>query len=160
MNDRLKKIVIFLAALLLAAGAFGAGMAFAAGGTEPGTQGDPIVTLSYLESRLKNLGDGSSENVGPAGGNGSQNSAGSGFEKISLTKGQSLTVADGSIMIVYSGSGSIGEGTGFLNLSTGELFESGTTAVLYSLFMGIGGNSVLSASGNMTVYIAGRYVLN
>ncbi len=156
MNEKLKKAVLFLAALAAAAGLFGAGMAFAAGGAEPGTQGDPIVTLSYLESRLKAV----EGNTAGAGAGEAQSGTGSGFVKVGLSKGQKLTVGDGSIMIVYSGSGRIGEGSGFLNLSTGELFESGTTAVLYSLFLGVGGDSSITASGNMTIYLAGNYVLN
>ena len=55
MNERLKKTVLFLAAVVAAAGIFGAGAAFGAGSKEPGSQGDPIVTLSYLESRLSSL---------------------------------------------------------------------------------------------------------
>ena len=162
MNKKLKKAAMFLGILLAAAGLFGAGMAFAAGGAEPGTQGDPIVTLSYLESRLRPL-EGNNDGIEAAGNGTSEYSwkeSGSGFEKVTLDKGQTLTVDDGTVVIVYSGTGRVDGGTGFLNLSTGELFESGTSAVLYSLFMGVGGESNISASGKMTVYIAGSFVVN
>ena len=162
MNNRLKKIAIFLAVLLTAGGLFGAGMAFGAGGAEPGTQGDPIVTLSYLDSRLKTLEQGltgSDAGSGTGSGNEDRYSSGKtgGFEKIGLIKGQRLSVSDGGLVVVYTGTGRIGDGTGFLNMTTGDMFEGGTTAVLYSMLLAVGEDSSILASGNMSLYVAGGY---
>ena len=137
--------------LLCAAGIFGAGMAFGAGNGEPGSQGDPIVTLSYLESRLAALDNGG--NAGKAGDGGSA----AGFEKQTLTKGQTISVSDGGMLIVFSGSGRIGGDKGMLNLSTGEMFGSGTSAVLFSVFLTIDDTAGVTALGNMTVYVCGKY---
>ncbi|MCR5324314.1 MAG: hypothetical protein K6E85_13735 [Lachnospiraceae bacterium] len=161
MNDKLRKIVIFLGAVAAAAGLFGAGMAFGAGGAEPGSQGDPIVTLSYLDSRLAALGVENDRNAGQAdtSGNGSAgNAVDAGFSKLTLTKGQSIALSDGGMLIVYSGNGRIG-GEGMLNLSTDEMFESGNSAVLYTVFMATGNDGCVDALGNMTVYVMGRYEL-
>ena len=147
MSDKLRKALFFVVILLCAAGIFGAGMAFGAGSGEPGSQGDPIVTLSYLESRL---GSGTSGNAG----------TGAGFQKHTLSKGQNLKLSDGGMMIVFSGNGKIGGETGMLNLSTGEIFGDGTSAVLYSVFMGIGDDSRVTAAGNMVVYVAGSCEIN
>ncbi|MCR5769421.1 MAG: hypothetical protein K6G45_13215 [Lachnospiraceae bacterium] len=153
MNSKLRKIAAFLAILLCAAGIFGAGMAFGAGSGEPGTQGDPIVTLSYLESRLAAL-----ENTGNAAspvssGNGSV----SGFTKLTLNKNQTLNLSDGGMFIVFSGNGRISGEQGILNLSTGEVFSNGTSAVLYSVFMATDNDCGVTASGNMTIYVFGNH---
>ena len=149
VNKKLRKAVMFLAAVAAAVGLFGAGLAFGSGSKEPGTQGDPIVTLSYLESRLASIdGSGSSKN-----GSGS----GSGFEKVFLSKGEKLQIADGGIAVVSSGSGKVFGSNGMLNLSSGELFADGNSAVLYSMFLSCGSDSGINASGNMTVYVCGNY---
>ena len=158
MNDKLKKIAIFLAIVAAAAGLFGAGMAFGAGG-EPGSQGDPIVTLSYLESRLAALGQNNESNTDQAGNAYAQTGAEGGFIKLTLAKGQSIRISEGGMLIVYSGNGKIGEGGGMLNLSTGEIFENGNSAVLYSIFLARENGGSVDALSNMTVYVMGKYEL-
>ena len=76
MNGKLRKTAVFFLILLCAAGIFGAGMAFGAGSGEPGSQQDPIVTLSYLESRLSAL-----ENNGGTSGGASGSGTAQGFER-------------------------------------------------------------------------------
>ena len=163
MNEKLRKIAVFLAAVAIGAGLFSAGMAFGAGTGEPGSQGDPIVTLSYLESRLSDLNSGGNVNNAGNGASNSEilnNGQDSGFKKLILPKGRSISLSEGGTLIVYSGSGRIGEGGGMLNLSTGEMFESGNSAVLYTIFMAVGDDSSVVALSNMTVYVMGKYILN
>ena len=157
MNQKLRRIAVFLAAVAIGAGLFSAGMAFGAGNGEPGSQGDPIVTLSYLESRLAGIDN--SGNVNSGGNGRSANGTESGFQKLTLAKGQSLSLSDGCMLIVFSGSGRIGEGSGMLNLSTGEMFESGNSAVLYTIFMAAGNDCSLDALSGMTVYVMGNYLM-
>ena len=141
-----KRIVIFIVAFISAVAVFGAGAAFGAGSAQPGSQGDPLVTLSYLESRLSGYS-----------GNGGGGSAG--FTRVSLTKGQSLILDDGSELVVYSGNGTVLGTTGMMSLTGAEMFPAGTSVVLYTQFLGIGGSSGVKAGGNMTIYVRGGYSL-
>lgn len=162
------KILVGICAVLLAAAMFGAGAVFGAGSSQPGTQGDPIVSLSYLDSRLSELekkltgtvadnaaGTEKSLTAGTSDGTGGQ--AGKAFTQVKLTKGQSLILADGSVAVVYSGSGTVLGTTGLVSLSDGELFALGNSVVMYTPFLGIGASSGISASGAMTVYVMGEY---
>lgn len=151
-----KRLLIFMIATLSAIALFGGGYAFGAGSAQPGSQGDPLVTLSYLESRLADIAGNAATNTGNAGtASGNVNSAG--FTRIDLTKGQSLILSDGSEMVVYSGNGTVLGTTGMMSLTGAEMFPAGTSVVLYTQFLGIGGNSGVKAGGNMTIYIRGGY---
>ena len=83
-----KKILIAVISVAALLAAFKAGSVFGAGSASPGSQGDPLVTLSYLNSRLEGLGD-----------SGGAASSDAGFSRVSLAKGQSLLLTDGSEMI-------------------------------------------------------------
>ena len=142
-----KKIIIAVIAVALMLAVFRTGMAFGAGSAVPGSQGDPLVTLSYLESRL----------AGISGGGTSVSSSDGGFSRVSLTKGQSLVISDGGELVVYSGNGTVLGTTGMLSLSDSQMFPAGTSAVLYAHFLGIGSASGVKASGDMTIYVKGGY---
>lgn len=142
-----KKIIVAVMAVALMLAAFRTGMAFGAGSATPGSQGDPLVTLSYLESRLEGI----------SGGGTSAASSDGGFSRVSLTKGQSLVISDGGELVVYSGNGTVLGTTGMLSLSDSQMFPAGTSAVLYAHFLGIGSASGVKASGDMTVYVKGGY---
>lgn len=143
-----RKILAAIAAVALLVAGFTAGTVYGAQSAEPGSEGDPIITLSYLNSRLDEMGGVSTaENA----------SVSTGFKKVTLTKGQSLTLDDGGEMVVYSGNGTVIGTTGLLSLSGSELFGPGTNVVLYNHYMGLGAYSGVKATGNMTVYIKGEY---
>ena len=146
----LVKLGVFLGIALALIAAFRVGMSFGAGNGEPGTQSDPLVTLSYLESRLQDVGG---DNSGTGTGRGS------GMTRVSLSRGDELKLDSGTLLVVYSGSGTIQGGSGMVNISSGELFSDGMTAVLYSLYMALGSESAIHAKGNMTVYVSGGYSL-
>ncbi|MCR5639824.1 MAG: hypothetical protein K6G04_00565 [Lachnospiraceae bacterium] len=155
-TEILIKTALTLGLILALLIAFKAGMSFGAGAGEPGTQADPIVTLSYLESRLANM-----DNTGE-GGYTSQTGSGKngGMTKITLSKGDVLNLDQGTLLVIYSGSGIVAGSSGLVNISSGELFKDGMTAVLYSLYMGLAGDSAVLAKGEMTVYISGGYSLD
>lgn len=142
MTAKKKKILAAVTAVILAAGMFGAGAAFGAGGAQPGSQGDPIVTLSYLESRLAGTGSAASSSSG-------------GFRRIELIKGEKLILGDGCMLTVTSGSGKVAGKNGLINLASGELFGDGTSAVLYSLFLSAGDDGGITADSAMTIYVSG-----
>ena len=151
-----KRLLIFIIATLSAIALFGGGYAFGAGSAQPGSQGDPLVTLSYLESRLADISGDNSQITGN-GGVISNNGTSAGFSRIDLLKGQSLILSDGSEMVVYSGNGTVLGTTGMMNLAEAQMFPAGTSVVLYTQFMGIGGTSGVKAGGNMTIYVRGGY---
>lgn len=146
MTKNVKRIICIVAAVLVGGLCFTAGTKVGAASAQPGSQSDPLVTLSYLNSRL----EGTSSDSGQA-------STSVGFKQIKLTSGQKLTLKDGSEVVVYSGNGKVFGTTGLLSLTGGELFSSGNSVVLYTDYLAIGGNSGIEAKGNMTVYVRGGY---
>ena len=142
-----KKIIAAIVAVAALLAAFKAGTVFGAGSASPGSQGDPLVTLSYLNSRLEGI----------SGDTGGTSASDGGFSRVSLAKGQSLILGDGSELVVYSGNGTVLGTTGMLSLTDSQMFAAGTSAVLYAHFLGIGSASGVKASGNMTIYVKGGY---
>lgn len=154
-----KKIIAGVLAVVIMAASFAAGTAFGAQNAEPGTQGDPLVTLSYLEARLAELGSGSvrQDNTGTKSSTGT--SVSGGFLRLRLEKGQSIILSDGGELVVYSGNGTVLGTTGLLSITSSEMFEAGTSVVLYNHFMGLGANSGVRATGAMIIYVRGEYTL-
>lgn len=148
-----KRIIIIIAVLAVAGVFFTGGMMVGAATYEPGTQGDPIVTLSYLNARLAEVGALPSDSADDS----QLSTAPSSFTQVKLSAGEQLVLQDGGMVIVYSGNGSIIGTSGLMNLSTSDLFPAGTSAVLYSLYLAMGSSSGIKASGNMTVYVLGDY---
>lgn len=142
-----KKIAVFTAVLILCVGSFGAGRIFGAGSSEPGSQGDPVVTLSYLNARLAEAGGGTGTS-----GNIEAESPGA-FKQVKLEAGETLMLSDGSELVVYSGNSSVLGNAGLIDLTDGSLFKEGTSTVLYHVYLAVGGNSGIKASGKMIIYV-------
>jgi len=148
-RDRKKLMIIIKTAILLgiAVVVFFAGKSVGAATAQPGSQSDPLVTLSYLEKRLKDGGI-------------SQNSTDSAsFEAVSLAKGDRLTLDDGTEAVVIQGNGKV-FGKELINLTGGEAFKEGTNVVLYSDYLAVGTGRGIAALGKMQVYVKGGYSLN
>lgn len=145
LKDRKKLIVLIRAAVLLAVAAavFFAGREVGAASSQPGSQSDPLVTLSYLEKRLKE------------GGTASGAAAAATFEAVSLASGEKLTLADGAEAVVVRGNGTVFGG--LVSLTGGEMFESGTSVVLYTDYLAAGTGCGIKASGSMRIYVKGSY---
>ena len=149
IKDRKKLILLIKAAVLLAVAAavFFAGKEVGASTTGPGSQSDPLVTLSYLEKRLKE------------GGTTGNSYDGASFTEVSFSAGEKLMLDDGAEAVVIRGNGSV-IGQGLVNLTTGELFKEGTSVVLYSDFLAAGTKCGIKASGTMKVYVKGGYSID
>ncbi|MCR5431071.1 MAG: hypothetical protein K6E95_00790 [Lachnospiraceae bacterium] len=147
-KDRKKLMIIIKTAILLgiAVVAFFAGKRVGAATAQPGSQSDPLVTLSYLEKRLK---DG-----GISQGNGESAS----FEAVTLVKGSKLTLSNGSEAVVIEGNGTVFGGD-LINLTGGEAFKEGTNVVLYSDYLAAGSGRGIKALGKMKIYVKGVYSL-
>ena len=146
LKDRKKAIGLMRAAVALAAAAviFFAGKEVGAASSQPGSQSDPLVTLSYLEKRLKE------------GGAGISGGSVSGFESVSLSAGEKLTLGDGAEAVVIRGNGTV-FGDGLISLTGGEMFNEGTNVVLYTDYLAAGTGCGIKASGSMRVYVKGSW---
>ena len=144
-KKRLKRFlglsVLTLVLAVCGAAIYGAGMAKGASGAVPGSVGDPLVTRSYLEDQLAEVSGGS----------------GGTFSRITLSKGDRLAVNSGGELIVYSGNAEVSGTDGLVNLTTGELFRSGNSAIKYHLYLSPSDASGILASGNVTVFVKGGY---
>lgn len=138
-NSKIKKIISVIAGLfVICCMVFHAGVKVGAAGNEPGSVGDPLVSKSYLDSRLDGL-------------NGV-------MSKVSLSKGSILSVSEGASMIVYSGNGSVsGNGNGLINVTTGELTNTGLSLAKYNTYLFPDAASTVTASSAMVVFVTGTY---
>lgn len=116
-----KKVIIptaFLALALLVGTIITAG-ANGLLGNSPGSADDPIVTKSYVDQRLAELGHGSSSGSTPSGG--------SVLAVVELRAGQTLIAFEGTEFIVRNGKAVSTSQTsdGIPNLTTGQDLKSG-----------------------------------
>ncbi len=144
MRIRIRKIGIvglFITALFIfGIILFQAGLKAGAASSQPGSSGDPLITKSYLDQRLSELGA-------------EKNSYG----KVTVAKGKTITAVAGAEMIVYSGNGTVIGTAGLLNLSSGQVFQKGTSIVLYNLYFSPASSSGITASSELTVFVRGDY---
>lgn len=141
-----KKVIFWIRAVVLiavAAAVFFAGREVGAASSQPGTQSDPLVTLSYLEKRLKE------------GGVTSGSAGSAAFESVSLSSGEKLTLADGAEVVVVRGNGTVVGG--LISLTGGEMFDNGTSVVLYADYLAAGTGCGIKATGSMKVYVKGSF---
>lgn len=130
-----KRIIFFIAAVIVGLGLFQTGRMVEAASSQPGTQSDPLITKSYLEQQLASVG---------------------GYSQILLERGDKLTFEAGAELIVCKGSGQISNGS-MICVSSSELFRAGNSVVLYSLFVAAEDSTALTAQGSMTVLVRGSY---
>ena len=95
-----KKILMVLAATLIACMLFGGGVYVGVASNGAGSQNDPVVSLSYLEYRLEQLG--STGNTGETGTAASSKLA-TGYKKTELSRGERFMPGEGGIIVLYSG---------------------------------------------------------
>ena len=117
-----------------------AGLAKGASSGVAGSVSDPLITKSYLEEQLSKI----------SGGSGS-------FSRVILSKGDQLTINTGGQIVIYSGSAEVTGTDGLLNLTTGELFGSGNSAIRYHLYLSPSDASGIKASNSVTVFVWGGY---
>ncbi len=137
--NRYKKALYIVTALVVVmAGVFMAGVKVGAADNEPGSVGDPLVSKSYLDSRLDGI---------------------SGvMTKVTVDKGATLTASEGATMIVYSGNGVVaGSGAGMINVTAGELTGVGLNLAKYNTYLFPDAATGVKASSNMVVFITGTY---
>lgn len=122
-------------AVLAAAVLFGFGMkvgSAAAATNEPGSAGDPLITRSYLEAELESIGNG--------------------YECITLKKGESLSLTQGSQMILYTGT-AIVSGS-LIDVTDGTLASAGSRAQKYHSYLTPADGSGFTAEATCVIFLS------
>lgn len=133
------KQLIFAICIIGGIALFGAGIAIGSStSAKPGSSGDQLITVSYLEERLAEV-------------------TASSYKKVTLAKGKKLTLESGGEMILYSGSASTIGSKGLINLTNGKLFKSGDSLSLYNLYFSSDSSSGLTAKSDCIIYMKGKY---
>ncbi len=141
-----KRIVGILILLLAGTGIFRFGMIAGAASQEPGSAGDPLITQSYLEQRLREV----------SGGDALQ----SGFQKVNMVKGKSLYLNEGAECIVYSGETAVLGSKGLINTTSGVLAKKSSTVKLYHQYVSPSSASGIKAMANSIIYVKGSYSID
>ena len=131
-----KTLGFVLGAMLLVVGAFFTGHLAGAASKTPGSTGDPLITLGYLEGRLAGIG-----------GN---------MQKVQLGRGDILVGETGTGIVVLGGS-LTAEGTGMIDLTEGRLTEEDTSLFLYHNYIVAEGKSGCEALSSCTLLVSGKF---
>ena len=134
--EKRKKLLCGIGGVLLMCVVFLTGHYAGAASKTPGSTGDPLITLSYLERRL-------AQTVGNV-------------EKIQLEKGQKLMGKQGTGIIVLRGSVTAA-GNDLVDLTAGSLTEKETSLFLYHNYIVAEDNSGCEALSSCTVLVFGQY---
>lgn len=121
------------AAVLVGTVLFCSGMQVGAATSEPGSAGDPLITRSYLEAQLEHVGGG--------------------YECITLKKGETLSLAQGAQVILYTGGASV---TGSLiDTTAGSLTAAGTKVQKYHSYLVPADGSGFTADATCVIFLSG-----
>lgn len=105
----------------------------------PGSDGDPLITKSYLEKRLK------------------ETPLKEGFRKVKIKKKAKLLLKEGSEILIYKGSGRVTGDEGLINVTQGVLFEKEHSLVKYHLFLAPSDNCGIIANDRVIAFVSGEY---
>ena len=157
--------------LFLALTAMVSATVFAAA-AEPGSDGDPLVTLSYLDgtylSQILDKVDAKiaqrNAQIGVSGGTVILPESGSSaaFGLVTLSQGQTLTGDAGCEIMLRVGSAgcTVSSSPGLIDETTGGTLENGKALVQNHLYMAtIQGRGVRAASGTVKLLVRGGYAI-
>lgn len=144
-NNKIRIIKMAAALLVFVIGGaliFHAGVARGASSAVPGSVSDPLITKSYLDSRLSEIGAG--------------NGTAASFRQVLLSKGEAIVAQAGCEVMLYSGNAEISEGS-LVNMTSGELFKNGNSVLRYHLHLAAEKGTKITAAGNVTLFVRGEY---
>ena len=132
-----RRIIIFM--LLVMCFIFGAGYAVGAATAEPGSNGDPLVSKSYLENRIAAV------------------EKQAGLQSVTLSKGKQLVCSKGAQLVVVSGSvkatGSLSDITDGKKIAKSKSVPNDHSVIVVKDKTGV------KASKSAIVFVAGSYTL-
>jgi len=131
-----KKIGMVLGFALLIVVVFFTGHYAGAVSRTPGSSGDPLITLGYLEGRLAGIGGVP--------------------QKVQLGRGDILTGETGAGIVVLGGS-LTAEGAGLVDLTEGKLTEEDTSLFLYHNYIVAEGTAGCEALSSCTLLVSGEF---
>ena len=134
--DKQKKRKLWLIGSAVTAGTllFCSGLQVGAATNEPGSAGDPLITLSQLKQRLEQIG--------------------SGYECITLKKGDSLCVSQGSRLILYTGTATVMEN--LIDTTTGTMAVTGGKVEKYHSYLVPADGSGFTAETTCVIFLSGE----
>lgn len=113
---------------------FCSGMTAGAATNEPGSSGDPLITLSYLEKEMEGIA--------------------AGYECITLKKGETLLLSQGAQLILYTGT-AFTEGI-LIDITEGNLASDGTKVQKYHAYLVPADKSGFTAEGTCVIFLSGE----
>ncbi|MCR4716405.1 MAG: hypothetical protein K5656_04410 [Lachnospiraceae bacterium] len=117
--------------------AVGYGVGAGAASNQPGSAGDPVITKSYLDTRITEF------------------NKQAGFKEVTLDSGSVLKCSKGSTFIVVSGSG---KSTGALvDISLGSALASSKAVTKNHSYLVKKASTGVKATADCTVYVCGVY---
>lgn len=119
-------------------------------GVQPGSANDPVVTKSYVDEQIKNLG---------GGGEGGSSSA---IAVVTLNKGQVLVANNGSEFILRVGQATAmsKDGNGIPDVTLGKDIANGTAISKNSLLIfPAAGRGITAVSEEIVVMVRGGYTV-
>lgn len=122
------------AAVFTGAVLFCSGMTVGAATNEPGSAGDPLITRSYLEQQMADVS--------------------TGYECITLKKGETLTLAQGAQVILYTGNATIVGN--FIDTTAGSLASAGTKVQKYHAYLAPADESGFTADATCVIFLSGE----
>ena len=134
MKTKKNKFILIGAAVLTGTLLFCSGMQVGAATNEPGSAGDPLITLSYLEQRLEQTGNG--------------------YQCLTLKKGENLSVSQGSQIILYTGTASVLEN--LIDITAGNLVSGDTRAEKYHSYLAPADGSGFTAETTCVIFLSGE----
>ena len=150
-----KKIVILLVAFIV----LQMGLKVKAGGYDPGSDKDPIITKSYLDVQLSKL----KEYVDSKGSNTPQPQRGDIYEVVNLKKGQNIIFEGSSEVILRGGKASVidSESGGLADLTTGtDLKMDYDVPSNHLLLIPKSDGRGMNSQSNCTLLVKGKYIIN
>ena len=148
-RSRNKKICIIAVILLICgAGLFKAGMTVgAAGNAEPGSVNDPLITKSYLDSYISNLGITADAQAG--------------YSKVVLEKGKTIIGHAGTEILLYSGSANAyAKSADLVNITMGEAVDDGLSLGKYCVYLCPDSEAGVTAMSELVIFVKGSYSVN
>jgi len=133
MNTKKKRLWLAGGAVLIGTVLFCSGMTVGAATNEPGSVGDPLITRSYLEQQMEKMS--------------------AGFECVTLKKGETLTLAQGAQVILYTGNATI-VGS-FIDTTAGSLASAGTKVQKYHSYLAPADESGFTADATCVIFLSG-----
>ena len=129
-----KKLYLTGAAVLTGAVLFCSGITVGAATDEPGSAGDPLITLSYLEQQLEGVGGG--------------------YECITLKKGETLSLAQGAQVILYTGNATVAGS--LIDTTSGSLASAGKAVEKYHAYLAPADESGFTAGATCVIFLSGK----